>query len=177
MDTALTTRAKALIREVPNFPKKGVSFKDISPLLESPVFGEVIEALAEKAEKIRAAVGLTAIAGLESRGFIIGVALAQKLNLPFVMIRKAGKLPPPVVRRSIVTEYSTDTLEMTLGKGDLLIADDVIALGGTLEAATALAKDAGYEVRGLLTMIDLKYLPRKGATIDGLNVDSLIIYE
>ena len=177
MDTALTTRAKALIREVPNFPKKGVSFKDISPLLESPVFGEVIEALAEKAEKIRASVGLTAIAGLESRGFIIGVTLAQKLNLPFVMIRKPGKLPPPVVKRAIVTEYSTDTLEMKMGKGDLLIADDVIALGGTLVAAVGLAKEAGYTVRGLITMIDLKYLPRLSETIDGLTVDSLIVYE
>ena len=97
MNTALINLAKQLIVEVPDYPKPGVSFKDISPLLNSTAFADTIEALAEKSKQYK---GLTAVAGLESRGFIIGVALAQRLQLPFVMIRKAGKLPPPVVRRS-----------------------------------------------------------------------------
>ena len=173
MNTALINLAKQLIVEVPDYPKPGVSFKDISPLLNSTAFADTIEALAEKSKQYK---GLTAVAGLESRGFIIGVALAQRLQLPFVMIRKAGKLPPPVVRRSFETEYSTDVLEMKMGAGNLLIADDVIALGGTMETAVALAQDAGYTVQGLITLIDLQYLPRKNKTINGLTVESLIVY-
>jgi adenine phosphoribosyltransferase len=139
--------------DVPDFPKPGILFRDITPLLRSH-FGQTMEALdglfspAEWAET-------DAVAGVESRGFILAAALAERRRKGFVPIRKKGKLPPPVVDRSYELEYGSGVLEMQRGGGRLLLIDDVLATGGTLSASAMLAMDAGYQVEHLGVLIDL----------------------
>lgn len=153
----LKDEVKDLIISVPNFPKKDVEFKDISPLLRSP---KLMEALKEVAEKIKQ-MDVTVLLGLESRGFVFGSMLSMLTGLEFQMIRKPGKLPPPVVSLDYKTEYSTDTIEMQAGEGKALLVDDVLATGGTGNAAKLLAEKAGYEVIGAFYFIDLTYIKRK----------------
>ena len=143
--------------DVPDFPNPGILFRDITPLLRSH-FGEAIEALdglfsaAEWAET-------DAVAGIESRGFILAAALAERRRKGFVPIRKKGKLPPPVVDRSYELEYGSGVLEMQRGKGRLLLIDDVLATGGTLTASALLAVDAGFRVDLVGVLIDLGLAP------------------
>ena len=100
-----------------------------------------------------------AVAGIESRGFILAAALAARHGKGFVPIRKKGKLPPPVVDRPYTLEYGSGVLEMQRGSGNLLLVDDVLATGGTMHAAAELCSDAGYAVSALLALIDLKLVP------------------
>ncbi len=143
--------------DVPDFPKPGILFRDITPLLRSH-FGQAMEALdglfsaAEWDET-------DAVAGVESRGFILAAALAERRKKGFVPIRKKGKLPPPVVDRSYELEYGSGVLEMQRGHGRLLLIDDVLATGGTLSASAMLAVDAGYRVEHLGLLIDLGFAP------------------
>ena len=143
--------------DVPDFPKPGILFRDITPLLRSH-FGQAIEALdglfssAEWAET-------DAVAGVESRGFILAAALAERRRKGFVPIRKKGKLPPPVVDRSYELEYGSGVLEMQRGKGRLLLVYDVLATGGTLTASALLAVDAGFRVDLVGVLIDLGLAP------------------
>jgi adenine phosphoribosyltransferase len=145
---------KRLIWDVPDFPKPGILFRDISPLLRSH-FAETIEAMdslfsdAEWRET-------DAVAGIESRGFILGAAMAARRGKGFVPVRKQGKLPPPVVDVPYALEYGTGVLEMQRGEGRLLLVDDVLATGGTLAASATLARIAGYDIAGLGVLIDLK---------------------
>ena len=169
----LSEKIKALIQDVKDFPKAGIIFKDISPLLASEVFNPTIEAMAREIKNKYPEVNK--IAGIESRGFVFGVAVAQYLGLPFVMIRKKGKLPPEVITYSYETEYSKDTIEMKRGSGNLVIVDDVLATGGTLEASVTLAQKAGYQVKGLYTLIDLTFLHGELKT-GGINYHYLISY-
>lgn len=147
------------IRNVPDFPKPGILFKDITPLLASPeAFAAAIEALAAP---FRAA-GITHVAAVESRGFIFGGPVAQQLGVGFVPIRKPGKLPWTTIRNEYVLEYGTDVLEMhddALTRGDrVLIVDDVLATGGTAAAAVRLAQDLGANVVACAMVIELKFL-------------------
>lgn len=144
------------IRSVPDFPEKGVLFRDITPLLAQK-FPETIENLAKlfSEEEIDASTGF---AGIDSRGFIFASALALHFNKNLVLIRKAGKLPPPTVQQSCVLEYGTATLEMKAGSGRVIIVDDVLATGGTLHAAAGLCEQAGYDVLAIATLIDLRTL-------------------
>lgn len=150
---------EALIRAVPNFPQPGVVFRDITPLLaDAGAFARCIDALAEP----WLGMGVQAVCGIESRGFIFGAALAQKLNAGFVPLRKPGKLPPPVVVVDYLLEYGTDQLQVradALRPGErALLVDDVLATGGTLAAAHALLERLGAGLVGAAVVIELAAL-------------------
>lgn len=139
--------------DVPDFPQPGILFRDITPLLRTH-FNEAIDALDalwSESEWTEA----EAVAGVESRGFILAAALAERRHKGFVPIRKKGKLPPPVVERRYELEYGTGVLEMQRAAGRLLLVDDVLATGGTLAASAELATDAGFLVVHLGVLIDL----------------------
>ena len=142
------------IRDVPDFPRPGILFRDIAPLLRTHL-EPTVEALAEL---VPGSVwgGIDAVAGIESRGFILASALALRLGKGFVPIRKKGKLPPPVVDIDYSLEYGSGVLEMQRGSGTLALIDDVVATGGTMRASAELCSRAGYEVCALLALVDLR---------------------
>ena len=156
---------KEYINEVPDFPKPGVSFKDISPLLKSIHFSEAISEMKKLVPNPQYWVGI------DSRGFIFASAIATSNGGGFIMCRKKGKLPPPLVSETYSLEYGEDTLEIQPGTGTVVIVDDVYATGGTMNAVEQLCIKAGYEVIDKLVLIDLKYLHESN------NVKSLIQYE
>ena len=163
-------RFKDLITEVPDFPIDGVNFKDISPLLaDEGAFDECIEGMGEMVEIPDYWVGI------DARGFIFASALSIYFGGGVVMCRKAGKLPPTVFSHSYGTEYSEDTIQIKQGSGTTVIVDDVLATGGTLQAANYLAGTAGYNVIDNLVLIDLLYVPR--VKDFNVKVKSLISYE
>jgi adenine phosphoribosyltransferase len=143
-----------LVSDVPDFPQPGILFRDISPLLRDHFDAtlEALESLLTEAEW-RA---IDVLAGIESRGFILGAALAARLHKGFVLVRKQGKLPPPVVDVAYDLEYGSGVLEMQRGRGRVILIDDVLATGGTMTASADLCVRAGYEVMALATLIDLK---------------------
>lgn len=153
------TSFDSLIRAIPDFPKPGIVFRDITPLLaDAGAFARCIDALAEP----WVGEGVQAVCGIESRGFIFGAALAQKLDAGFVPLRKPGKLPPPLVSVDYQLEYGVDQLQMrddALRPGErTLIVDDVLATGGTLAAARALVEKLGVRVLGAALVIELDAL-------------------
>lgn len=148
---------KSHIRNVADFPRPGILFRDIAPLLRH-AFGEAIEALSELLDASEWA-QVDAIAGIESRGFILASALALRHGKGFVPIRKQGKLPPPVVDVPYQLEYGTGVLEMQPGAGHLLLVDDVLATGGTMQAAASLSELAGYRFFLSVVLVDLKLSP------------------
>jgi adenine phosphoribosyltransferase len=150
---------KTLIRDVPDFPKPGIMFKDITPLLRSP------KGLDRACGLLAAAFegqGVTVVAGIESRGFIFGSVVAQMLGAGFVPIRKPGKLPWTTRRHEYILEYGSDALEIhddALTREDrVLIVDDVLATGGTLAAATHLVRGFDATLVGAGTIIELGFL-------------------
>tara|TARA_B100000035_G_scaffold294186_1_gene284247 strand:+ start:537 stop:1046 length:510 start_codon:yes stop_codon:yes gene_type:complete len=169
----MKTDYKLLIKDVEDFPIKGISFKDISPLLASPLFKNVIQEMGNLVLKPDYWVGV------ESRGFIFASALAIEFGGGVVLCRKSGKLPGKIVSQSYDTEYSSDHLSVQIGSGSLVIVDDVLATGGTLATVSKLCSSAGYDVQDHLVLIDLKYVPRSNYYIDTKinTVKSLISYE
>ncbi len=153
------------IVDVADFPIPGVNFKDISHLLKSKHFKEAIILMGEK----------VAIPdywiGIESRGFIFASALSMHYGGGLVLCRKKGKLPPPKIALDYQLEYGTDTLEIKPGQGNAVIVDDVLATGGTMNAAEQLASNAGYTVTDKLVLINLKFLN------SDTSVKSIIEYE
>jgi adenine phosphoribosyltransferase len=150
---------KAKIRNVPDFPKPGILFYDITTLLrDREGFHDVVDALTQPFERD----GIDLVVGIESRGFILGGAVADRLGAGFVPVRKPGKLPSKAVRESYALEYGTDSLEMhedAVGKGHtVLIVDDVIATGGTAKATSALVRKLGGTVHALAFLIELEFL-------------------
>ncbi len=150
---------KSAIRDVKDFPKEGIVFKDITPLLHSPLlFKKIIDEMAKSCEGIK----VDYIAGIESRGFIFGAALAYKLDIGFVPIRKKGKLPYTTVSASYSLEYGKDALEVhtdAFGKGDnVLVIDDLLATGGTLKAVCEVIEKLEANVTKLICLIELSFL-------------------
>jgi len=150
---------KSLIRTVPNFPKQGIMFRDITPLLASGIgFRHVIEVLAE-----RYAGKVDKVVGIEARGFIFGAAIAHELKAGFVPIRKPGKLPGEAIGHDYALEYGTNRIEVHvdgLAKGErVVIVDDLLATGGTALAALALVEKCGAQVHELSFVIELVDLP------------------
>jgi adenine phosphoribosyltransferase len=145
---------KQAIRDVPDFPRPGILFRDIAPLLRDH-FDATIQALDvlltdEEWDEV------DALAGVESRGFILAAALAVRRRKGFVLVRKQGKLPPPVVHVAYDLEYGSGVLEMQRGNGRVVLVDDVLATGGTMTAAAELCERAGYQLKALLALIDLR---------------------
>jgi adenine phosphoribosyltransferase len=167
---------QTFIRDVPDFPKPGIIFKDITPLLRSPeALGKTVEGLAEPFRKSR----VTMVAGIESRGFIFGSCVARILGAGFVPIRKPGKLPWTKRSHEYALEYGSDTLEIhddaLTSRDRVLIIDDVLATGGTAAAATHLVRVLEAELVGLATVIELTFLePRK--KLEGVQVHTLVQY-
>jgi adenine phosphoribosyltransferase len=152
-------RLMRLIRDVPDYPKKGIVFKDITTLIKrGDAFDEVINIFLEKCKDKK----VDLVAAVESRGFIFGGVLANKLKVGFVPIRKFGKLPADTVEQKYDLEYGTDTLEIhkdAVAPGQkVLIVDDLLATGGTIKAACKLVEKLGGEVTGILIMIELGFL-------------------
>jgi len=166
---------KKYIREVPDFPKEGISFKDISPLLESGNMYRL--ALMDMLQGYNNDLW----AGVESRGFLIASGLSQINGGGVLMIRKPGKLPPPIAHKKYSLEYGQDSLEVQLNTSEnlksVVLVDDVLATGGTLKASYDLLTNNGYEVLGITVLIDLLYLHDKDFSIGGLPVHSVIQYE
>lgn len=144
-----------IIRTVPNFPKQGIDFYDITPLLRhhiKPVIEAMLNALpAGLLDEI------DCFAGVEARGFIFASLLAGHTGKGMVLVRKEGKLPPPVANKSYALEYGKDTLEMQAGlkPAKVLVIDDILATGGTLKATIGLCIEAGHSVAGALVLLDL----------------------
>jgi adenine phosphoribosyltransferase len=164
------------VREVPDFPKPGISFKDITPLLADPhAFHAAVEAMTRPVSTLQA----THVLGIESRGFIFGAALAQRMELGFVPARKPGKLPRKIHRQEYGLEYGTDALEIhqdALRGGDrVLIVDDVLATGGTAAAARRLVESCGATPVGLTLFIELAELTGR-EKLHGLPVFSVLRY-
>ena len=148
------TDFKQAIRNVPDFPRPGILFYDIAPLLRDHLDAtlQAIDGLLTPQEWQ----AVDALAGIESRGFILGAALAVHRRKGFVLVRKQGKLPPPVVDVAYDLEYGSGVLEMQKGRGNVVLVDDVLATGGTMTAAADLCDRAGYQLKGLLALIDLR---------------------
>jgi adenine phosphoribosyltransferase len=172
----LTIDLKQMIRSVPDFPKPGINFFDITTLLKEPAgLKATIDALSAPYADSR----IDAVVGIESRGFILGSAVAQQLGAGFIPVRKPGKLPAKAIKEVYELEYGKDAIEIhadAIEKGQrVLIVDDVLATGGTAAATTRLVKQLGGRLHGLAFLIELTFLNGK-AKLTGENVFSVLQY-
>ena len=168
---------KDYVRDVPDFPRPGILFRDIVPILRNPrAFAYVENRFVGEFTTDHA----TAVAGIESRGFMFGVGLAQRLHVGFVPVRKAGKLPGETVSRSYALEYGEAEVEIqtgSLGSGDrVVLIDDLLATGGTAAASVDLIRGTGADVVGVGFVIELAFLKGR-ERLRGERVVSLVTYE
>jgi len=174
----LSDKIKSKIRDVHDFPKKGIVFKDITPVLgDAMLCKDITQEMVGQWESQR----LDAIIGIESRGFIFGMLMAYQLDIPFIPIRKVGKLPHTTVQYSYELEYGTATMEIhedAIDKGwNVLIHDDLLATGGTAEAAAELVRILNGNVAGFSFLIDLTFLNGQAKlNTYSPNIKSLIAY-
>lgn len=176
MDRGVMDTLKQRIRHVPDFPKPGILFYDVTTLLQDPEgFRLAVDAMADPYR----ASGVDTVVGIESRGFIFGSAVADRLKTGFAPVRKPGKLPSSTRRASYSLEYGTDTLEIhddAVGKGQrVLIVDDLLATGGTAAATVGLVRDLGAEVVGVQFLIELVGLNGRDRLKDE-NVSAVLQY-
>jgi adenine phosphoribosyltransferase len=170
------TDLKKIIRDIPDFPKKGILFKDITTLLKDK---NALKASIDALAKQFAGKGIKYVVGIESRGFIFGTALAYKLGVGFIPVRKKGKLPAKTRQVTYELEYGTDTLEIhadALKKGDkVVIIDDLLATGGTVNATAKLIASSGAKIVGVGFIIELAFLNGRDK-LKGLPVFSVVTY-
>jgi adenine phosphoribosyltransferase len=172
----LVDELQRTIRDVHNFPKAGIVFKDVTPvLLDADLFGQSIHAMAEPYKGAR----ITRVVSIESRGFLFGAPIALELGAGLVPIRKPGKLPSATQRVEYALEYGTDALEMhhdAVQAGDrVLVVDDVLATGGTANAAAQLVGGTGAAVVGFSFLIELEFLKGR-QRLQGRRVEALLHY-
>jgi adenine phosphoribosyltransferase len=167
---------RALVREIPDFPKPGIGFKDITPVLADP---EGLDAAVAGLADIARPLDVQIVIGAEARGFLLGAALARELGAGFVLARKPGKLPHETVRAEYLLEYGTDALELhsdAVAHGSrVLVHDDLLATGGTARAKIELVEKLGGTVVGLAFVIELEFLHGRDR-LQGYDVFSLIRY-
>ncbi|MEA2226550.1 MAG: adenine phosphoribosyltransferase [Solirubrobacteraceae bacterium] len=168
---------RALVREIPDFPRPGIGFKDITPVLADPAgLDAAVTGLAEQARPL----DVDIVIGAEARGFLLGAALARDLGAGFVLARKPGKLPRQTVRAEYLLEYGTDALELhsdAVSHGArVLVHDDLLATGGTAKALCDLVEQLGGTVVGCGFLIELTFLGGR-ARLAGYDVHSLIQYD
>ena len=159
----LEERLKSVIRDIPDFPKPGIVFKDITPILkDQQLCIEIVDAFIEQLQGVE----IDAIAGVESRGFLFGMLLANRLNIPFIPIRKQGKLPFKTISESYKLEYGQATIEVhedaLLPGSKVLIHDDLLATGGTVVAASKLLEKLQADIIGYAFIISLDFLKSEG---------------
>ena len=167
-------RVRQRLRDFPDFPKPGILFRDVMPLFQDHVlFSDVIEVLADHAT----AVGAEKVAGIESRGFLFGVPVGLRLGLPFVAVRKKGKLPGETIAAEYALEYGNSHLELqadAVRPGErVLIIDDLLATGGTAAATASLIEELGGTVAALQVLVELAALPGREA-VDSYNIFALL---
>jgi len=172
----VSLKALALIRDVPDFPKPGILFKDITPVLaDHAAFSEIIDAFIEHIQPMKPDL----IVGVESRGFLFGTPLALRLGVGFAPVRKLGKLPYDRITEEYALEYGTNTVEMhkdaVLPGQRVVIVDDLLATGGTARAAATLVGRLGGTVTGLTFLIELTFLSGRDV-LAGYDVATLIAY-
>lgn len=160
--TNIQQQIKSVIRDIPDFPKPGIIFKDITPILKVPqLCTAIVDAFAEKLQDIR----IDAVAGIESRGFLFGLTLATKLGVPFIPVRKAGKLPFTIKQKAYELEYGTAIIELHTDAFEpgshILLHDDLLATGGTALAASELIAEMGGIVSGFSFVVGLNFLNGK----------------
>ncbi len=166
---------KSTIRAIPDYPKPGIVFRDLTTLMGNPeAFRQTCSALADAF----ASRGITHVAGIEARGFIFGAAVADRLGVAFVPVRKAGKLPAETITKSYALEYGEDTLEVhkdALPEGaKVLLLDDLLATGGTAEATVELLRQAGGSVEAAAFVVELVGLPGR-ARLEALSVETFAL--
>ena len=174
------TELRDAIRDVPDFPKPGIIFKDITPLLSDPrLFQMIAEAFVLELERDEELGRITKIVGIDARGFILGAALAQRLGTGFVPLRKKGKLPHKTLGKSYTLEYGIDEIEAHIDaftpQDRVLIVDDLLATGGTAGAAVELLREMNVELAGVCFLVELAFLNGK-EKLPGELVRSLIVY-
>ena len=175
---SIEERISDAIRDIPDFPKKGIMFKDISPILENPILSKDI--VAEFKDRVQS-LKLDAIIGIESRGFIFGMPLAIALEIPFILVRKKGKLPYETVGVSYDLEYGTAEIEMHVDaikpNWNVLIHDDLLATGGTANAAAELVQMQNANVAGFSFLVELAFLNgEKNIKHHSENIINLVSY-
>ena len=173
----MSEELKKHIRSIKDFPKKGIMFRDITTLLKEPeAFNKALDELLSFTNQVK----IDKVVGIESRGFIFGSLLAQKLDVGFILARKPGKLPAETESATYQLEYGEDKIEMhkdAINPGDkVLLHDDLLATGGTAEAVTKLIEKLGGEVVQISFLVELSFLNGRDK-LDGYDIKSLIVYD
>ncbi|MFA5833023.1 MAG: adenine phosphoribosyltransferase [Bacteroidota bacterium] len=170
-------KLESIIRTIPDFPKQGIMFKDITTVLKN---AEALQYCVNSFYEYYKNKKISKVIGIESRGFIIGTALAYRLGVGFVPIRKPGKLPAEKIRQEYQLEYGTDTIEMhkdAITPGErVILHDDVLATGGTMQAACKMVKQLGGNIVGLSFLIELAFLQPRNK-LSGFDIHSLVSYD